>query len=147
MDEALLQATLNGWGWVGLEPREILAVNTFGNLLLSDKTGRCWRICPEELSAEVVADDQQAYRSLLVDEEFIQDWEMGRLVQIATDHLGSPTDGRCFCLKIPATLGGKYEAENFGTISVTELIVSSGDIAQQIKDLPDGAQVRFKITD
>jgi len=143
----LLETIGSGWGWKGLDPKAVTATNAFGNLLVEDCGGRYWRICPEETSAEVVAEDQQAYNSLLLDAEFIEDWEMLRLVQLAVQKLGKPTDGRCFCLKVPAVLGGNYDAENFGTIPIAELIFSSGDIARQIKDLPDGAKIQFEITD
>jgi hypothetical protein len=66
---------------------------------------------------------------------------MDRLVQLAEHHLGPLSEGRCYCLKLPAVLGGTYEPTNLGTNSVRELLAFAGDIAQQIKDLPDGAQI------
>jgi hypothetical protein len=70
---------------------------------------------------------------------------MERLVDLATAKLGPPDKGRCFCLKIPAVLGGAYGPENFETISLSELISCSGDLASQIKDVPDGAKVSLVI--
>jgi hypothetical protein len=50
-------------------------------------------------------------------------------------------------LKIPATLGGAYALDNIGTIDRGELIAFSGDLAKQIDGLPDGTQIRLRITD
>ena len=147
MASDLIEAVRSGWGWMDIDPKVVKAINAFGNLLVEDHGGHYWRICPEETSAEMVAENEQTYNSLLLDAEFVEDWEMLRLVQVAVRKLGRPTDGRCLCLKVPAALGGKYDAENFGTIPITELILSSGDIARQIKNLPDGAQIQFKIAD
>ena len=47
----------------------------------------------------------------------------------------------------PGMLGGTYEIENIGTIRIGELISFSGDVANQIKDLPPGSKVEFKIVD
>jgi len=69
-----------------------------------------------------------------------------RLVDLAAAKLGPVPDDRCYCLKVPAVLGGQYEVSNFGTNSRNELISFSGDLAQQIKDLPDGAQVSLTLT-
>jgi hypothetical protein len=44
-------------------------------------------------------------------------------------------------------LGGKYDVANFGTISRRELVAFAGDIAEQIKDVPDGAKVKFTFTE
>ena len=42
------------------------------------------------------------------------------LVGEATARLGPLDQGRKYCLKIPAILGGEYGGDNLGTISLTE---------------------------
>ncbi|MEC7291070.1 MAG: T6SS immunity protein Tdi1 domain-containing protein [Pseudomonadota bacterium] len=147
MEQKLLAAVRLAWGWVGIEPKQVVAVNAFGNLLLEDNAGQYWRICPEELFAKIVADNEQSYNGLMADADFLEDWEMVRLVEVAGRNLGAPDAGKCFCLKLPGVLGGQYQPENFGVISIEELILSSGDIAQQIKDIPDGGTVQNQIVD
>ena len=70
---------------------------------------------------------------------------MARLVSLAKQNLGPLTDGRCYCLKLPAIIGGTYEPGNFGTITLKELIAFAGDMAEQLKDVPDGAKVKIEI--
>lgn len=124
-----------------------MSANAFGNLILEDTYGRYWRICPEELYARIIADNEQSYLEVMEDSDFLEDWEMVRLVEIAVRNLGAPASGECFCLKLPGVLGGEYQAENFGLVPIKELISSSGDIAFQIKDVPDGEQVVIQIVD
>lgn len=147
MEQRLLNAVRLAWGWVGIEPKQVVAVNAFGNLLLRDTAGRYWRICPEELFAKIVADNEQSYNALMADADFLENWEMVRFVEIAVRNLGATDTGKCYCLKLPGILGGEYQPENFGVITIEELILSSGDIAQQIKDVPDGRTVQIQIVD
>ena len=147
MDQRILNAVRKAWGWVGVEPKQIVAVNAFGNLLLEDIAGRYWRVCPEELYAKMVANDDQAYRDLIADADFLDDWKMIGIVDIAVRMLGSIDTGKCYCLKQPGALGGAYQPENLGIISIEELILSSGDIAQQIAQIPDGGSVQIQIKD
>jgi hypothetical protein len=121
--------------------------NEFGNVIFTDEDGQYWRICPEELSCEVVAINGEDFARLQNTGEFLKDWAMRELVERARSMLGMPADERCYCLKIPATLGGAYTLANVGTISRAELISFSGHTAKQIDDLPDGAQIRLRITD
>ena len=72
---------------------------------------------------------------------------MRPIVEAAYEKLGDPGNERCYCLKIPAILGGLYETDNIGTVQIVELISFAGDLAEQIDDLPDGAQVEFKFMD
>jgi len=139
----LLATIQTAWGFTGLVPRSILEVNAFGNLLVEDETGSIWRVCPEDLSCEPIAASKQALDALRKTNEFQIDWSMERLVSLATAKLGSPDQGRCFCLKIPAVLGGGCGTEKYGTISLVELISCSGELASQIKEVPDGAKVRL----
>jgi hypothetical protein len=133
------------WGWAGFEDvREVLAQNQFGNLIFRDSVGCLWRICPEQLSCEKIAEDDQEYARLWKNEAFLRDWNMEALVETANARYGAQPQGRCFCLKMPAALGGGYEVDNVGTIAIAELISFAGDIAKQIKDLPDGAKIRLR---
>ena len=72
---------------------------------------------------------------------------MSELVQQARERLGPLRPGFKYCLKIPGTLGGEYGGDNLATISLGSLVLVSGEIAQQIEGLPDGAQVKLSIVD
>ena len=45
--------------------------------------------------------------------------------------------------KLPFVLGGKYELQNFYSLDAVAAMRSRGNIAKQIKDLPDGAQIKI----
>lgn len=143
MDE-LTAIIERAWGWTGLHPVQVLERNAFGNLLVLDRTGRCWRICPEDLSRAVVAGTAADLAALRTEADFQMDWEMTRLRDAALKVCGPISDTRAYCLKIPAVLGGKYDASNIASLSLFELISVSGHLAFQIKDLPDGAAVSLR---
>lgn len=141
----LISIVEDAWSWTGLRPDQIVGDNDFGNLIIKDQQGAYWRLCPEELSCEVVARSRAELDRLLHDQEFLADWYMRGLVDQARDRLGLLRPGYKYCLKIPPVLGGAYGGDNLATIALDELVDASGDIARQIKDLPDGAKVRLKI--
>ena len=144
---ALAEDICEAWGWMRFESAQVVGVNKFGNVIFTDQAGQYWRICPEELECKVIADSPTTYERLVKDPEFKQDWEMARLVDLAEAKYGTQPVHRCFCLKTPGILGGTYQIENIGTIRIGELIRFSGDLANQIKDLPPGSKVGFKIVD
>lgn len=145
--DPLPQLVRDGWGWTGLDPLEVVAQNPFGNLIVRARDGGFWRIIPEDLSCSKVAPDEPAWAALREDAEFQLDWRMDRLVRLTRSRLGPAPDGHCYCLKIPAVLGGAYDADNFGTIPLPELVAFSGGVARQIKDLPDGTRIEFRFSD
>ena len=143
----LVDAVRTTWSWCGIEPVEVVGENDFGNLMVKDVHGKYWRLCPENLSCTVVAENREELDALSKDQEFLRDWHMNALVDYAYERLGVLPEGRKYCLKIPGVLGGEYGGDNVATIGLEELIGASGHLAKQIKDLPDGAKVRIRITD
>jgi hypothetical protein len=144
---SIVEEILSAWGWAGLTPDEVVGQNDFGNLLVRDIRGNYWRICPEELSCEVVANSEIELDKLSTDQEFLHDWYMRNLVAMANSKLGPLSDERKYCLKIPGALGGQYDENNLATVSLVDLIRSSGHLAHEVRDLPDGAQIRLQVTD
>jgi hypothetical protein len=141
----MLDTIRQAWSWIGLDPKEIVASNLFGNMIVRAVDGSVWRICPEHLSCIRIAWTSADFAALSKTDEFRLDWQMDRLVELAERKFGSLSEGQCYCLKLPAVIGGKYDEANLGTISLAELISFSGYLAGQIKDVADGDQIQFEI--
>ena len=144
----LLGAISQGWSWKGLDPLEVLDVNAFGNVIVQSRDGAIWRIVPEDAEAIPIADGVSALAILRADSEFRLDWEMDLLVRRAADVVGALEAGRCYTLKTPSVLGGRYDDDaNLGSVPLVELMSFSGDLARQLDALPDGAEFRIKVVD
>lgn len=141
----LIEEIEKAWGWAGLKPAEVVGDNDFGNFIIKDAVGSYWRLCPEELYCNRVANDRAEFDALSQTEDFLHDWYMEVLVKQAKDRLGLLRPGYKYCLKIPAVLGGKYEGSNLATISLHEQIAISGCLAKEVDALSDGAQIRLNV--
>ena len=133
------------WNWRGFNATKIIQTNDFGNVIFQTDKNEFWRICPEELSCEKIAQNENDYKKLLSDEEFLEDWEMTNLVNAANEKLGDLNKDEKYCLKMSPILGGEYNMDNLGKISFSEMILFSGDIGFQIKDLKDGQKIKLEI--
>ncbi|MRW87165.1 DUF1851 domain-containing protein [Pseudoduganella sp. FT26W] len=103
---------------------------------ISRAWGRYWRITPEEGMCEVVADDRASFEVLLRAQEFLHDWYMCELVEVARKHLGELAPPRKYCLKVPGYLGGAYDMPNLATAPIHEIIGMAGDLARQTYEPP-----------
>ena len=133
------------WNWKGFNATEIIRTNEFGNVILKTDKNEYWRICPEEISCVRIAESESEFDRISADSEFIEDWEMTNLVNIAKSELGDLKENEKYCLKMSAVIGGEYEKTNLGKISFAELIAFSGDLGFQIKDLKDGQKIKLNI--
>lgn len=135
----------DAWSWKGFNATEVIRTNDFGNVIFKTDSGNFWRLCPEELSCELIANNIESLNQLIIQEDFKEDWEMSNLVNAAKQELGELLPDQKYCLKIPAVIGGEYEISNFGKIPFTELIAFSGDIGFQIKDLKQVDKIKIQI--
>ncbi len=143
----LISSIMRGWSWTGIKPALIVGENDFGNLIIRDEQGLYWRLCPEELTCEVIAKDQRELNTLFQQQDFLCDWHMASIVEGARNFLGDLKPSYKYCLKTPSLLGGEYIVDNFGVIPIYELIESSGVIAAKIDGLPDGTEVKITVVD
>lgn len=145
MDKMIVEIN-KAWNWKGFNATEIVRTNDFGNVIFKTEKNAYWRICPEEISCEKIAESKSEFDRILTDSEFIEDWQMTNLVNIAKSEIGELDENQKYCLKMPAVIGGEYKKSNIGKISFTELISFSGDLGFQIKDLKDGQKIKLNIS-
>lgn len=131
----MIEMINRSWGWAGIEASEVLHENDFGNLIIEGVKGEIWRICPEELSCKIIADNLEGFDELFYSEKFKKDWYMDETVSLASDQMGELLSGEKYCLKLPGVLGGLYEPENFGKIAFEKLITMSGAIALEMQGM------------
>jgi hypothetical protein len=141
----LINKINESWGWIGIVVKDLIETNDFGNIIFKSTENDFWRICPEELSCEKIANSDLEFQDLKKQKDFNEDWHMENLTQIAINEYGPLKVNEKFCLKMPGVIGGEYKIENIGKIDFLELIAFSGDIAYQIKDLKDGEKIKIEI--
>ena len=134
----------NAWGWIGIDPQEVVVENEFGNLIIKDPENRFWRLSPEDVSCEVVAASIDDYNVLIQDEAFVEDWFMTAMVGEATKKLGKLKSGHKYYMVVPGALGGEYGGSNVKMAPFTAIIKFSGALGKQIKEQPDGAEIKYK---
>lgn len=70
---------------------------------------------------------------------------MESLVQQTKEKHGELPEDHKYCLVIPSALGGAYNITNFKTAPLKEIIMFSGNLAKQIQDLPDSAEINLNV--
>ena len=84
----------NSWNWKGFIATEIIRTNEFGNVIFKTDKNEFWRLCPEEISCEKIADNKSEFNKISTESEFVEDWEMTNLVAVAKSELGELENGQ-----------------------------------------------------
>ncbi len=86
----ILESVATYWGWTGIEPEKVIAVK--------DSAGKFWRLCPEDVYCDVIAQNDAEYNELVKDEEFNEDWFMEVILQKAVKKFGELKDDNKYTL-------------------------------------------------
>jgi hypothetical protein len=98
---------------------------------------------PETGSLEYLADDiESCAQMLLSDYEVLTGYPLAHQWQKQNGQLPA---GKRLLPKVPFVLGGEFVLDNLYLADAVEGMRFRADIASQIKDLPDGGQIRFNL--
>lgn len=138
-------AVLRSWHW--LLPREftLWMVNRFAECIIVVADGSVHSLHVGEGELERLADSRDDFAERIDWENNANDWLMMPLVDelVAAGMTLGP--GQCYGFKLPPIVGGSYGRENIAVKSIEDYLGGFGSIHKQLKDLPDGTEVVFKI--
>ena len=134
--------------WLWLVPQELTVwiMNRYGDLFIALNDGTIHMLDVGGGTFEKVADSRDDFRRMIDEDDNANDWLMIPLVDQMVAAGVTLTEGNCYGYRIPPVLGGDYTVENSAVISIAEHYSFHATIHQQIKDVPDGAEVVIKWT-
>jgi len=137
---------LGEWQWLASGEFTLLAVNAFGDLFLQDAGGSVHRLDITGGTISVIATSTAEFREAAKDAAKKQDWFLEELARQAEGQGCSPGKGQCVGGKIPFVFAQSTSApDNMYVADLYEYVSFMGDLHSQIKNVPDGGQVRIKV--
>jgi hypothetical protein len=108
------------------------------------KDNKIYSFEPETAALEFIANDLQGWAKALLDNyRYLTGHPLAHEWQVRH---GALPPGKRLAPKIPQIGGGKLNIESVYLADPVQLMNFRGMIAQKVKDLPDGARIRFKVT-
>ncbi len=140
------ETLLADWQWLVGDAMPIL-VSAVGDAFLQNEAGEIYWLETGSGEFEQVAHSYEDFQAKLRDKDLVHDWFLVPIVAELKEQGLTLEPGKLYGFKKLPILGGEYEAENFELTDIQVHFAISGQINFQIKDLPDGAQINFSITE
>ncbi len=140
------QVLVDDWTWLIGTSLPIL-ITSVGDAFIQDESGKIYWLITGSAELEEVANSYEEFQEKLQDNELVHDWFLVPVVAKLKEQGIELSQGKLFGFKQLPVLGGKYEPENFEPTDIEVHFAVSGQMNYKIKDLPDGTQVTFEVTE
>jgi hypothetical protein len=137
---------LASWAWLVPPQFTIWLTNRFGDLFMVLDDDSVSMLDVGSGSLQRLADNRDHFSDLIDQDDNANNWLMIPLVDKLVEGGIQIGPGECYSYVQLPVLGGDYTVQNTRVVSLAQHYKAFGPIHQQIKDLPDGTRVTFRVT-
>ena len=132
---------LSDWRWLVPPDFTPVLMTAFGDMFLRDRSGRIHFLDLMSGEFKEVAGSQEEFDRLCEDRGQRRSWFIGfLLIEVRKLH-GELAADECYGCKVPLSLGGQLEPENFERTDLKVHYSVLGQLHQQTRHLPPGTKV------
>ena len=150
-DHLLLPKTesdaLASWRWKVGDSSQIVALSLSGDIFFKDVSGSVHWLDTGAGTTELIASSESEFWSVLADPARAADLLLQHVVESFLQAHGPFPPSKCLGYRTLPILGGDYAGANRVLMPALEHFAFTGDVHQQIKDLPDGTHIEFTVVD
>ncbi len=139
-------ALIEDWSWLVGSSLPIL-ITSLGDAFLENESGEIFWLITGSAELEKVAESYEEFQEKLHDDALVYDWFLVSIVAKLKEQGTALEPGKLYGFKQLPILGGKYEVENFELTDIEVYFAMTGQMNFQIKDLPEGTKINFKVTE
>ena len=136
---------LSCWQWQTAEMRALIIVSFLGDIFFEGNDKAVYWLTTDNCNVTKVAENINAFDEMLNDENNIDKWFLPSLVQKLIEAGKVLTENQVYSYKIMPFIGGEYSIENIEPVDMSVHFAFSGQICEQIRDLPNGTRVKIKL--
>lgn len=124
-----------------------ILITSVGDIFLQEASGEVYWLITGSAGYSIVAKSMEEFKEKLNNEDLVNEWFLVNLVYDLKESGLIFQPGSLYGFKKLPVLGGAYIIENFAITDIEVYFAISGQMNFNIKDLPDGTQVRFTVTE
>nr|WP_121273381.1 T6SS immunity protein Tdi1 domain-containing protein [Pedobacter schmidteae] len=142
-----IESVLSDWNWILPKQLEVLYITLFGDIFFTDNEGGVNWLDTGSFNLNKVAESLEKFHRLLLDEENVNTWLLPHLCEELITSGQKLEQEQVYSFKLMPALGGEYVVDNIKPTDIYVHFSISGQIGEQIKDIPDGTRINFKLTE
>jgi hypothetical protein len=138
-----IEEILSCWQWRVSDMKAVVTISCIGDIFLLGYDDNIYWLQTDSGDLTKIANSLEEYQIMLRDEENIDNWLLPLLVEKLVAAGKTLKQYEVYSYKILPVIGGEYSIDNIDPKDMSVHFAYSGQICEQIKDLPDGTKVNI----
>jgi hypothetical protein len=135
---------LSSWQWKVTGIKAVVAISCLGDIIFLRHDDNVYWLQTDTGNLTKIANSLEQYQQFLGNEEKIDNWFLPLLVEKLLAAGKTLKENEVYSYKKLPVIGGEYSVDNIYPTDMSVHFAFSGQICEQIKDLPDGTKVNIK---
>jgi hypothetical protein len=137
-----LEDIVSSWKWLLRDMESVAIITCLGDLFLIGKDGAIYWLQTDSGRLNKVADDIEQFQRFINEDDKIDNWFIPSWVEELIKEGKILKENEVYSYKLPLLLGGEHSVDNIEPAEMSVHFAFSGQICEQIKDLPDGTKIK-----
>jgi hypothetical protein len=133
------------WQWRLKDMKSVVLITCLGDVFLIGNDNAIYWLQTDSGDLTKVADDLEQFQLSLSDQEKIDNWLLPLLVEKLLNAGKTLKQNEVYSYKKLPVIGGEYSIDNIEPTDMSVHFAFSGQICEQIKNLPDGTNVNITL--
>lgn len=139
-----IEDILSYWQWRIADMKTVVTISCIGDIFLLGHDDNIYWLQTDTGDLTKIANSLEQYQQLFSDEENIGNWFLPLLVDKLVTAGKTLKENEVYSYKKLPVIGGEYSVDNINPTDMGVHFAFSGQICEQIKDLPNGTKVNIK---
>jgi hypothetical protein len=131
------------WQWRLRGPKSLVLISKLGDMFLIGNDACIYWLQTDSGDLTRIADNLEHFEQLLQKDENLDQWFLPSLLGKLANAGKILAKNQVYSYKKLPVIGGEYTIENIDTLDISVHFAFSGQICEQIQNLPDGTKVKI----
>lgn len=138
-----LEDICSTWQWRIAEQKSLILISKLGDMFLLGKDDCIYWLQTDSGDLNKIADNLEQFEYLLGREENVDNWFLPELIKQLESAGKILGPNQIYSYKKLPVIGGEYSIDNIDPTDISVHFAFSGQICEQIQNLPDGTKVKI----
>lgn len=138
-----LEDIFSAWRWRIRDQKGLIFISKLGDMFLLGKDDCVYWLQTDSGDLTKIADNVEHFERLLRQEENLDNWFLPELVKELEQAGKLLGPNQVYSYKKLPAIGGEYSIDNLDATDISVHFAFSGQICEQIQNLPDGTKVNI----